>query len=143
MTDSLHLYQVAEGAGIPVVPFSLPACGSLCVQDSGGNCYIGIDEKILETEREKTVHLAHELGHCLTGSFYNIYAARDIRQKREHQADKWAIAHLITPEALDDAVAMGCTDLWTLAEHFGVTEDFIRKAVCWYTHGNLEAELYF
>ena len=30
-----------------------------------------------------------------------------------------------------------------LAEYFGVTEDFRRKAVCWYTYGNLAAELYF
>ena len=26
---------------------------------------------------------------------------------------------------------------------FGVTEEFMRKAVCWYTHGNLATELYF
>ena len=30
-----------------------------------------------------------------------------------------------------------------LAEHFQVSEEFIRKAVCLYTHGNLAAELYF
>jgi len=40
-------------------------------------------------------------------------------------------------------VALGCTDLWMLAEHFGVTEGFMRKVVCWYTHGNLAADLYF
>ena len=46
-------------------------------------------------------------------------------------------------EDLDVAVADGYTDIWSLAEHFGVTEDFMRKAVCWYTHGNLATELYF
>ena len=25
--------------------------------------------------------------------------------------------------------------MWDLAEHFGVTEDFMRKVVCWYTYG--------
>ena len=30
-----------------------------------------------------------------------------------------------------------------LAERFGVTEDFVKKAVCLYVHGNLAAELYF
>ncbi len=29
------------------------------------------------------------------------------------------------------------------ADRFGVTEDFIRKAVCLYVHGNLATELYF
>ena len=46
-------------------------------------------------------------------------------------------------EELDDAVASGCTEIWELADYFQVSEDFIRKAVCWYTHGNLAQELYF
>lgn len=44
---------------------------------------------------------------------------------------------------LDEAVAEGHTELWDLAEYFGVTEDFVKKAVCWYTYGNLATELYF
>ena len=58
------------------------------------------------------------------------------------RSDKWAIARLIPEEALDEAVADGHTELWDLAEHFGVTEDFMRKAICWYTHGNLAVDEY-
>ena len=65
--------------------------------------------------------LAHELGHCETGSFYNRYAKLDLRQKHENRADKWAIQHLIPVEELDEAVADGYTDLPSLAEHFCVT----------------------
>lgn len=143
MTDTLHLYRLAETAGLPVIPFSLPQTGSVSIQGQDLRCCIGIDESALETEPEKRVHLAHELGHCLTGSFYNRHAARPLRRKCELQADKWAIEALISAQALDEAVAMGCTEMWMLAEHFGVTEEFMRKAVCWYTHGNLSAELYF
>ena len=89
------------------------------------------------------MHLSHELGHCVTGSFYNIYAAIDYRRRHENRADKWAISTLIPVDDLDDAVAQGCTEVWELAERFGVTEDFIRKAVCYYVHGNLATELYF
>ena len=46
-------------------------------------------------------------------------------------------------EELDEAVAAGITEPWALAEHFGVDEDFLKKAVCLYTYGNLAAELYF
>ena len=46
-------------------------------------------------------------------------------------------------EDLDAAIAGGCTELWELAERFGVTEEFIKKAVCYYVHGNVAAELYF
>ena len=91
---------------------------------------------------QETVCLAHELGHCETGSFYNQYAALDVRQRHENRADKWAIQHLIPVEDLDEAVVEGCEDIPALSEHFCVTEDLMRKAVCWYTHGNLAAEMY-
>ena len=92
---------------------------------------------------QERVHLGHELGHCVTGSFYNRYAAVDCRQRHENQANRWAIQTLIPVDALDEAVAQGCTEIWELAERFGVTEDFMRKAVCLYVHGNLATELYF
>lgn len=143
MKDTQYLCRAAQRAGIPIIPFSLPNTGSLSYQDEGFHCYIGIDKSRMETEAQQKVHLAHELGHCMTGSFYNIHSPRDIREKHEIRADKWAIHRLIPAKELDEAVAMGCTDLWSLAEYFGVTEDFMRKTVCWYTHGNLAAELYF
>ena len=46
-------------------------------------------------------------------------------------------------EQLDEAIALGYTELWQLADFFGVTESFMRKAVCLYVHGNLASELYF
>ena len=49
----------------------------------------------------------------------------------------------VSEKELDEAIADGHTEIWDLAEYFGVTEDFMRKAVCWYTYGNLATELYF
>ena len=66
-----------------------------------------------------------------------------MRRKHENRADKWAIQRMIPEDALDDAVADGCTDIYSLADRFGVTEDFMKKAVCWYTYGNLATEIYF
>lgn len=143
MLDTLGLYALAESSDIPVIPFALPETGSVSVDRGEAGCFIAMDERVLSPEREKKVRLAHELGHCMTGGFYNRYASRELRQKRENQADRWAIEKLISAEELDDAVAMGYTDLWSLAEHFGVTEAFMRKVVCWYTYGNLADELYF
>ena len=143
MNDILALYNDAEQQDIPVYWFSLGTAESLSYCDPDGKCYIAIDPWHLSTTAEEAVKLAHELGHCCTGSFYNRYAACDIRQKHENRADKWAVQHLISEEDLDNAIASGCTDLWSLAEYFNVTPDFMRKAVCWYTHGNLAADLYF
>lgn len=143
MKDLLYLYRVAEKKNIPVLPFSLPENGSLCYQDEYRNCYIGMDTAVLDGAAQERTHLSHELGHCVKGAFYNRYASRDVRQKHENRADKWAIQKLVPVQELDCAIAAGHTEIWDLAEHFGVTEEFMKKAVCWYVHGNLSAELYF
>lgn len=114
---------------------------SMSVTD-GIHCAIMMDPSKLPTEAEQRQTLAHELGHWFTGSFYNRYAKLDLRQKHENRADKWAIEQLVPADALAQAVASGHTELWDLAEYFGVTEAFMKKALCWYHHGNLASELY-
>lgn len=138
-----QLYDLAQQRNIPVCRFSLPKTGSMSLMSESGQCYIGMDPNQLDGSIQERIHLSHELGHCITGSFYNIYAARDCRQKHENKANKWAIEALISVDDLDQAIAEGYTEVWELAERFQVTEDFIRKTVCYYVHGNLAAELYF
>ena len=137
-----NLYALAQQQNIEVLSFPLPQTRSMSVME-GEQCFIGMDASVRDGNVQERVHLSHELGHCVTGSFYSIHTAVDCRQRHENKADKWAIEQLIPVEQLDDAIAEGCTEIWDLAERFGVTEEFMRKAVCWYVHGNLAAELYF
>lgn len=143
MTQLPELYRLAQKQNIPVIRYPMEKTGSMSVMSPDGACYIGMDGRVLDGGTQERMHLGHELGHCMTGSFYNIYATVDSRQRHENHADKWAIRALIPVEALDDAIAQGYTELWELAEYFGVTESFVRKAVCLYVHGNLAADLYF
>lgn len=146
INDVVSIYEYAEGQGYNIYWYDLGLDGldSLSVMRiSDRKCFIAIDPLKLNSQADELVKGLHELGHCATGAFYNEYATCDIRQKHENRADKWAIEHVISSDDLDSAVAEGHTDIWSLAEYFGVTEDFMRKAVCWYTHGNLATELYF
>lgn len=138
-----ELYRDATREQIDILRYPMERNGSMSVMLPGGKCFIGMDDRVLDGSVQERVHLGHELGHCVTGSFYNIYAAADVRQRHENRADKWAIRRLIPVEALDDAIACGHTELWDLADHFGVTESFLKKAICYYVHGNLATELYF
>lgn len=137
----LDLYAYAERRNIDVDWIPMRRATSLSVP-LGDRYAIALDPWKLGSLAQETVCLAHELGHCETGSFYNQYAALDVRQRHENRADKWAIRHLVPEAALDQAVADGYTDLPSLAEHFCVTVPFMCKAVCWYTYGNLAADLY-
>ena len=137
------LYDLANQQNIEVLSYPMAENGSMSVMLEGGRCFVGMDDSVLDGSAQERVHLGHELGHCVTGSFYNRYSPFDLRRRHENRADKWAIRELIPVEALDEAVAQGCCRLCDLAEHFGVTEDFMKKAICLYVHGNLATELYF
>ena len=137
------LYDLAKKQKIEVMSYPLPQNGSMSYMTENGACFVGMDKGVMDGNVQERVHLAHELGHCATGSFYNIYSPADSRQRHENRADKWAIRKLVPVRALDDAVASGCTEIWALAERFGVTESFMKKALCYYVHGNLAANLYF
>ncbi len=137
------LYELAERQQISVLPFSLPENGSVSVQLPDGRTVIGMDRSVLDGGVAERVHLAHELGHCMTGSFYSVHTAVDSRRRHENRADKWSIRRLIKPEKLEEAARQGYREPWELAEYFGVTEALIRKALCLYRYGNVASELYF
>lgn len=122
-----NLYNLMDEDEITLDYFPLPENKALCMQ-MGNRCFIALDPKFLGTAAER-VCLAHELGHCNTGSFYNLYSPLDVRQKHENRADKWAINALIPEKELNEAIKRGCRDIYSLAEYFCVTEDFIDKAL--------------
>lgn len=126
------LYELAEDEGIEIYAFDLPLTGSVSTMEPDGTCYIGIDPFSIDSRSEEAVCLAHELGHCLTGSFYNIYAVCDLRAKHERRADKWAIKKLVPRDKLKKAINSGFSEVWELSEYFDLPEPFIRKAVTFY-----------
>ena len=132
MTDILDLYDQAERDGIPVYWFDLEATESLSCRLPDGSCAIAMDPWPMGPTADEKVKLAHELGHCETGSFYNRYAALDARRKHEVRADRWAIKKLIPEDELWKAINQGYRRPWELAEYFDVTEEFIHKAVAYY-----------
>ena len=130
--ELLELYQLADEEHIPVYSFDLPQTQSLSLMNNDGSCAVAIDPFGLNSTKDEKIRLAHELGHCVTGSFYNRYSDFDIKAKSEYKADKWAIKKLIPKDELQAAFEQGYTEPWDLAEYFNVTEEFIIKAVNYY-----------
>ena len=124
-----RLYALAVKYGVTVDRFSMRNNGSASVFMDGGY-YIAMDPAL--TGRCEKVSLAHEMGHCVTGSFYNVYAPLDIRRKHERRADLWAIKKLVPESKYKKALRRGVDNLFTLAEYFEVTPDFMKKAVDYY-----------
>lgn len=135
-----ELYNLADQMHVEVDAFELGSREALSIMDDE-LCYVAIDPFKLTSNADEKTKLAHELGHCATGAFYNQYSPHDLRGRHERRADKWAIKKLIPKDELDAAVADGRTEIWELAEWFGVTEDFMRKAVCRYQRDSLDVDM--
>lgn len=135
------LYAFARRHGHSVFHRKLNRMDSVSVLLEDGSCVIGIDCTNMTDSQEKT-QLAHEIGHCETGSFYSRYVKVDSRQRHENRADRWAIQKLIPKNEFNKALENGHTELWDLADYFEVTEDFMKKVICLYRHGNLAVDMY-
>ena len=122
----------AENKGISVDTLSGISNRALAVNISGvkGIC-LNAD---IETEAERKACLAHEIGHCVTDSFYSVKTPLVTRGKLEHIADKWAIPRLVPLRKLRYAVRkLRLHNAYELAEYFAVPEDVINRAYNFYS----------
>lgn len=127
-----NIYEIADKNGVRVLSYPLPLCRAVSVMDGQGECTVGIDNSVRYSESEEKTMLAHELGHCVTGAFYNSYSPFSVKAKCERKADEWAILCCVPYNELISAMIDGANGSFELAEHFGVSEQLIRKAIDYY-----------
>lgn len=89
---------------------------------------IFVNSRQIGSEQEKLCILAHEYGHCRTGTTHSVGSSLELISRHEYRADKWAVYDLLPPAMFREALLSGITEPWELAEHFGVTEEFVRRA---------------
>ena len=91
--------------------------------------WIAIDSTKYESLTAFKCDLAHEIGHCETGSFYNIYSPYDLKEKCERKANRRAVEILMPINDVRRALHRGIVQPWALAEHFDVTQQFAEMAL--------------
>ena len=123
-----QLYITADNLNITVIDMFCPASGSVSLKTDEGCCFIGLDDGTGTCE-EKKVRLAHEIGHCATDSFYSRHTLLDNIRKHERRADKWAINSIIPLDELIDEFKYDYVEPWEIADYFGVTLDYVDKAL--------------
>ena len=118
------LYIRAENGGIEIDNVPMREVVAVSFPEN----WIAIDVNKIETSLEEKVILAHEIGHCETGSFYNIYSPFDLREKHEYRANKRSYEILVPQERLQEAVSRGITEIWELAEYFDIPCKVMQRA---------------
>lgn len=127
------LYEMARAKGIHIHNYRFNKLVSMSTVDN-----IGIDKRKIKTSREHKTIIAHEIGHCTTGSFYNLKSKFETIERMEYRANRWAVEQLIPFDKYYQALTAGITEIWQLAEHFEVTEEFMQKTAQLYEAKVLE-----
>lgn len=127
MRTLVHLYSQLEKDGIEVYdyPVGISDAATICLNQRYA---VFIDISKYQTTAQELSCLAHEYGHCATGATHAVNSPLDLAEKHEYKADRWAAHYLMPPDQFKEAVTGGCTEPWELAERFGVTESFVRRA---------------
>ena len=125
--ELISLYELAEANNIRVDCYDLAENKSITIEDKN-EFFVAINPFVLTSHQNEKMVLAHELGHCCTGSIYIRSASEVDRLKAEYWADKWIVKTLVPAAALMDAIHAGYTEVWDLAERFDVSEDLVRRA---------------
>lgn len=122
--ETTNLYNLAEQQGISISFFPLKESLGLTLENDG-KFYIALHNGC-GTCAEKVI-LAHELGHCFSGGVYSLDDSSLIRVKLEKKAEQWAIERLVPLFELKSAIKQGDEAISSLAQRFGVTEEFMQK----------------
>lgn len=135
MQSLLSVYEDIEKLGIPVIFDTLDA-GCITIRIEDDIRFIILDKHI-KSEQEETIKLTHELGHHVTGTLYCEEDSDLEKSKCEYRANKWSVYRLIPYEDMEAAMQAGNTEIWELAEHFSMPEDFIRLCFRYYEDDGL------
>lgn len=137
MTPVEEMYTLAEEQGHDVSDIPLQYTESFSILMKDGNCAVALDRSKLKSQTDELIKLAHELGHCETGSFYNKKSPADVRGRHEEQANRWMYRRLVPRKELF-CLLEEQRDLYEIAEYFGVPEQVITAAYEYYRLAPIE-----
>lgn len=123
------MYDDLASLGVNVIDLKLKANTAIAFLDN----FMVIDRSKCKTSaRERTV-LAHEAGHYISGAFYLAYSPYEVKEQAEHRAFSASVEKYLPASEIQKCYKMGLTENWQLADYFNLDEDFIEKALRYWT----------
>jgi hypothetical protein len=126
-----QLYKEIEEKNITIENIKLP-CKKAVIIKKGKFVGIAVNYSKITTNREERIIMAEELAHFNIGSFYNLKASLYEMDRKEELTRQEQIRYLMPPNELRELLWDEETTNFEIAEHFGVPEDWIIYAYCYY-----------
>ncbi len=124
-----RIYEDLDALGVDVTEIPMKNNVAVAFEDN----FIAIDPSRCKSESTYSTVLAHEAGHFISGAFYSVKCPYAIRQKAEHRAFAASVQRYLSPDDFLQAFRDGYTETWQLAEYFGLDEEYIKKALHYWT----------
>lgn len=125
--DLSSVYSKIQGLGITLMNTKNDISAmSIVIKDKYG---IFINYNKFKNSNEEFNALAHEYGHCATGSLHRINSPFDIIAKHENIANRRAVEEFLPVCELKRAAKHGCQYAYEIAEYLGVPEQFVKQAI--------------
>ena len=125
MNQYERLLQLAHKDDVEVIDYRFE---SNAIKGLYCNNTIALNKR-LETTAEKACVLAEELGHHYTSAGDIIDQKNIVNKKQEHRARLWGYKQMVTLEKIVSAYKAGCRNRYEVADHIGVSEDFLQNAL--------------
>lgn len=123
------MYDDLEALNVDVVDFKLKNNFAIAFFDN----FLVIDRSKCKTAAQERTVLAHEAGHYMSGAFYRAYSPFEVKEQAEHRAFAASVEKYLPVNEILNCYKMGMTENWEIAEYFNLEEEFVEKAVHYWT----------
>ena len=128
--QSFYEYCAANDVDVMAFPrFPADAC---TVRDHGYYCVV-LNPEALNTFRRLRTAAIHEEGHLRTGALHKVDSPYQLVAQSEHRANAASFRRYLPPNKIRAAMRSGYTDPWQLADYFDLEEEYIKKALHYWT----------
>jgi len=82
-------------------------------------------------QRDVILEIIHK--HYMSGAFYRAYSPFEVKEQAEHRAFAASVEKYLPVNEILNCYKMGMTENWEIAEYFNLEEEFVEKAVHYWT----------
>lgn len=129
--DTLNLYKIIDKEKIDVRNFKWTNVKAR-IFEYNNKYYIGLDNSQIDNSIEEKEILAEELGHYFCNALYYINSNKELKDKCELRAKKWAYSVLVPFQKLQEKITQGL-NLYDLADYFEVDIKYMIDCIDFYT----------
>lgn len=126
------VYSRIENNNISVFPFGIDKIKAVTIETDNRYGIFVNHEEIVDKNEEFCV-LAHEYGHCKSGTTHKLNSSFSLICQHEYRADRQSIIDLLPVSKIQEAIQNGSQTLYEIAEFVDMPEAFVSKAIQHYT----------